>query len=274
MFRLYVYGSEEDSKKTLSFLPKDTETIKVISSTKEFVRQVRNHDTFDISAILVAGLAVDSGFKEYYSVMPVTETGLIFTNVRKAHDAPVDGKFKKSTLLDDKVNVKFIMGGSHLMAEIIDDGWAEFNKNIKDEEIDTFIGSQFPVYEIDNNIYGKFVAQCEAMNDLMPLARKIEEIQRSGISPEMKATMMAQVHAQQREQQRPSVEKVAATQYNNINEPSSGGGVGDNPAMKTIMNTYFGRMDIEQRLRQKAAKTTTGNKSDFVNYYAQKYGTK
>ena len=273
MFRLYIYGSEVDSKKTLSFLPNDSDGIKVISSTKEFVKQARNHDTFDVSAILVAGLAVDAGFKEFYSVFPIKEMSLIFTQVRKAHDATVDGKFRKSTLLDDKVNVKFIMGGSHLMAEIIDDGWAEFNKNLQDEEIETFVEDKFPVYEIDNHIYDKFVAQCEAANDLMPLARKIEEIQRSGVSPEMKASLMAARHSRQRLEQHEAVEKLGTAQYNTSNESSIDGNVGDNPVMKSIMNSHFGRMNIEQRLRQKASKTTD-NKSDFVNYYAQKYGSK
>lgn len=266
-FRIYIYGDIDNYQKTFAFLSNDDENIKHIKSISEFIKDSKTHDTYDKSAILNAGYAVDSGFYEYYNIFPIKENEIVFCSIKIANNIPQNGIFKNSTLIKKEINPNFIMSNSHLLCELLQDGWGEFNKNIEELNINIYMDDKYPIYEINNNIYEQFKIECSIYNQMMTTADEIKLMQKNGVS---EATIAAYKHSQQRLEQMPEkpVENTPALEQNNIAESSS---------IARGVNSYFTQSANEQRIKERINKYAKSNglnakNPDYVQYYNKKYG--
>jgi hypothetical protein len=264
-FRIYIYGSEKDYHNTLKFLPQNDKAFIHIKSIKEFIKDSKEHDTMDKSAILRAGLAVSIGFYEYFSAFGIIDNGVVFCKLHKALDAPINGEFQRSIMIDDKINSNFIMSNSHLLSELIQDGWAEFNNNIKELDIQTHIDNKFHIYEIDDNLISKHIENHSIFNKIKQIYNDINILQENAITPELKASMMAEVFSNNRVEQN----KINKGVDNPIETESSLLESGE--SFPNIIDSYL-KTNERERVIKRNIKSKDAINPDFIKYYYNKYG--
>lgn len=266
--KLFIYGEEKDFNNTLKFLPNYNDNFIYIKSIKEFINASKNHDTFSKSAILKAGMAVPIGFYEYFNGMQILENEIVFTKVHKAIEAPDNGIFKRSILIDKNMNINFIMSNSHLLSEILQDGWQEFNKNIKELELKIFIDDQIGIYEINENIISQHEENCSIFKQLYLMSNDIKNIQENGVSPEEKvAALSAKCSARTYEQHQQN--KAVPLENHPQSEHSI---LEDNQSALGMVGSYFAMNEIEQKIKQKINNSKKSeNNPDHLQYIINKY---
>jgi len=199
LIKLYIYGKHEDYLNSLKFLP-DNENIIYIKSIKEFLEQSKNHDSLQISGILRAGMAVSEGFLEYYSATKVKDDEIVLTHTKKALDAPLSGVFEK--YIDDSINIyDFIMSYSHLLRELLDDGWNNFENYIQELKLEKYIDNQMFVYKINPKIVSIHEERCSIFKDIENISKDIIDMQKDGVSIEVKNSILAREMSERRIEQ-------------------------------------------------------------------------